>query len=213
MIPNIAHTIWVGGNNIPEKEAYCISKNSEMFNESGYIFKIWGDKEVLNFTEIYPELKIFFNSAYEQKKYAFISDCAKALILTHYGGWVLDADNEIIKSLSPFQRMNWVSGFENWQGNKLPITALMGGCPYHSFSQLLLRHYLEVEPEILFSMPNTRWISEILFENKMNSNDKRQYLDSLDVEIFPSDYFCGPEITNNTFALHHFSASWIKNEN
>jgi hypothetical protein len=57
-------------------------------------------------------------------------------------------------------------------------------------------------------MPNTRWISNVLYNHGMNRDNRRQYVEALDVEIFPDHVFCGPRRNGQSVALHHFSASW-----
>lgn len=210
MIPRLAHSIWVGNNHIPEKEKFCLEINREKLGSFGYDFKIWTDKDVINLIDGNEKLKLFFEYAYACRKWAFISDCVKMILLTRFGGWVLDADNEVLKSFDPFSRHHWVSGFENYHGQYAPITATMGGVPDHKFSRMLLDVYQSNSPENICNVPNTRWISSVLIKNGMNIKNKRQYIDALDVEIFPAEIFCGPNATEDTVTLHHFSGSWVK---
>lgn len=208
MIPRLAHVIWVGGAPMPEKEAACLDRNRQVL--SGYDFFLWGDDDVEQLSAGLPQVQAFIEFARAGRKWAFVSDAMKMLLLVRFGGWVLDADNEFLQPPDAFGRFNWVSGFENWNGHRSPITAVMGASPDHRFSRLLLSAYATSPPEQICAIPNTKWISDILYRHGMNRDNRRQYIDALDVEIFPDHVFCGPPKDGETVALHHFSASWVK---
>lgn len=206
MIPRMAHVIWVGGAPMPEKEAACLERNRQVL--SHYDLLLWGDDDVAQLTDGLPEVARFIDFARMHRKWAFIADAMKMLILTRVGGWVLDADNEFLQPPDAFGRFHWVSGFENWNGLQSPITAVMGAVPDHRFSKLLLSAYARSPANELCSVPNTRWISNVLYNHGMNRDNRRQYVEPLDVEIFPDHVFCGPRRDGQSVALHHFSASW-----
>jgi mannosyltransferase OCH1-like enzyme len=206
MIPRVAHVIWVGGAAMPEKETACLERNRDIL--SAYDLLLWGDDDIGPLTEGLPEVTKFIDFARAQRKWAFIADAMKMLILSRFGGWVLDADNEFLQAPDAFGRFHWVSGFENWNGLQSPITAVMGAAPDHKFSKLLLSAYIKSPAPELCSMPNTRWISSVLYNHGMNRDNRRQYIEALDVEIFPDYVFCGPPRDGQSVALHHFSASW-----
>jgi len=205
----MANVIWVGASEMPIKEATCVERTRKVLDASGYSFQLWDNDMVMNLASNWPDAQDFLKIAFEQSKWAFIADCAKAMILVKTGGWVLDADNELLQPLLPFRRFHWVSGFENFKGMYLPITAVMGGVCGHKFSRRLLRVYSKSNVDAIFSMPNTSWISKILVDEGMNLRNERQYIEKLDVEIFPEDTFCGTNPTENTVSIHHFSGSWL----
>jgi mannosyltransferase OCH1-like enzyme len=207
MIPRLAHVIWVGETTMPEKERACLERNRQVLSE--YDFLLWGDSDIDLLTAGLPSVRTFINFARANKKWAFVSDAMKTVLLVRLGGWVLDADNEFIRAPDEFHRLHWVTGFENWNGIRSPITAIMGAVPDHRFSRLLLSVYANSPPEQICAIPNTRWISDILYRHGMNRENRRQYIDALDVEIFPDYVFCGPDKNDETVALHHFSASWV----
>jgi mannosyltransferase OCH1-like enzyme len=206
MIPRVAHVIWVGGAPMPEKEAACLERNRQVL--SHYDLLLWGDDDIAPLSAGLPEIARFFEHARANRKWAFMADAMKMLILVRFGGWVLDADNEFLQPPDAFERLHWVSGFENWNGLRSPITAVMGAVPDHRFSRLLASAYEKTPPAEICSVPNTRWISNVLYKHGMNRENRRQYVEALDVEIFPDFVFCGPAHDGQTVALHHFSASW-----
>lgn len=208
MIPRVAHVIWVGGAPMPDKELFCLERNRQVLCD--YELLLWGDDDIEHLVAGLPQIKNFIVFAREARKWAFISDVLKTLLLVRFGGWVLDADNEFLQPPDAFRRFNWVSGFENWHGHRNPITAVMGASADHPFSRLLLSTYANSAPEELCAIPNTKWISQILYSHKMNPDNRRQYVESLDVELFPDYVFCGPRKDGEAVALHHFSASWVQ---
>lgn len=208
-IPNSVHAVWVGGNPYPEKEKQLITINQKLLNESGFTYKVWTEEDIYQALPADSIARQFFDFCLERKKYAFASDIVKTYLLYTLGGWVVDADNEFLKSPITFAGLNWVSGFENYKGHTSPITAVMGAIPQHRFSKLLLDTYGANNFEDIISLPNTQWISSYLINHGGNKSNQRFYSQDYDVDIFPCDYFCGPEITDNTIALHHFSGSWL----
>jgi len=206
MIPRMAHVIWVGGAPMPEKETACLERNREVL--SHYDLLLWGDDDIAPLTEGLPEVARFIEFARAHRKWAFVADAMKMVILARHGGWVLDADNEFLQAPDAFSRFHWVSGFENWNGLQSPITAVMGAVPDHKFTKLLLSAYINSPHAELCSVPNTQWISRVLCNHGMNRDNRRQYVEALDVEIFPDHVFCGPRRNGHSVALHHFTASW-----
>ena len=59
-------------------------------------FKLWNE-ETFDVNSV-P----FTKQAYDNKKWAFVSDYVRLYALFHYGGWYLDTDVEIRKPLEPF---------------------------------------------------------------------------------------------------------------
>lgn len=206
MIPRVAHVIWVGGAAMPEKEAACLERNRQVLSQ--YELLLWGDDDIAALAAGLPEVERFFEYARGARKWAFVADAMKMLILARFGGWVMDADNEFLQPPDAYGRFHWVSGFENWNGQQSPITAVMGALPDHRFTRILLSAYAKSPAPELCSVPNTRWISNVLYQHGMNKVNRRQYVEPLDVEIFPDYVFCGPRRDGPTVALHHFSASW-----
>lgn len=208
-IPKIIHVVWVGSNIMPTREMGFHINNATKLSD--YTFKVWGNFEVnelIESNEISHQEKDFLKSAIRNKKWAFISDYIKLYALKKYGGFSIDSDNEIIRTLDNFRHYGWVTGFENWNEIKSPVTAVMGAKKAHPLTEILINIYKINAPETIFSMPNTQWISKIFIENGAIQDDSEQHIEKLDLHIFPSEIFCGPSITENTVSLHHFTASW-----
>ncbi len=90
-IPKIIHYCWFGGNPLPQMAQRCIDSWKKYLPD--YEIKQWDET---NFdVNIIP----YTRQAYEAKKYAFVSDYARFLILYQYGGLYFDTDVEVIKPL------------------------------------------------------------------------------------------------------------------
>ena len=66
----------------------------------------------------------------------------------------------------------------------------------------------------LNQVPNSRILTDLLMEEGLVLNNKRQSLPSF--EIFPTDYFCPINqatqeivVTKNTYCIHYLSGSWL----
>lgn len=209
-IPKVVHAVWIGGSVPPSKEARLLELNGKFFSGAGYSYKVWGDDDINSLFSDAPILKAHFDYIVSSRKFAFASDIIKSFVLKNFGGWVSDADNEFFKSPDIFSGLNWVSGFENFHGQYHPITAVMGAVKDHKFSGLLLDTYLNNPVDAIISHTNTSWISDYLLRHGGNRENKRFYSSQYDVDIFPSEYFCGPEKNENTISHHLFSGSWLK---
>lgn len=209
MIPKKAHAIWLGGKEMPEKESYYIAKNKSVLKE--YEFKIWNDDEIKELISTRPSLKPFADYAFENKIYAQLADLSKLLILEKHGGWTFDTDNEFVKSPDEHLDYNWVSGFENYAGRLMPITAVMAAIPEHRFTKFLITAYEQMDPKYICHIPNTEWISNMLFKMGVQNNNQKQYIENLDLTILPYNIFCAINKEEETVSFHHFSGLWIPN--
>ena len=97
MLPKIIHYCWFGRNEKPKLAQKCI----ESWKKQCPDYKIieWNED---NFDiDQHPYLRWCYN----HKKWAFLSDFARLLILEEHGGIYLDTDVEIIKSVDPLLKL------------------------------------------------------------------------------------------------------------
>lgn len=91
MIPKVIHYCWFGGNEKPDIVKKCVASWKEYCPD--YELIEWNED---NFdVDMIP----FTKAAYENKKWAFVSDCARLWIVYHYGGIYLDTDVLLHSSL------------------------------------------------------------------------------------------------------------------
>ncbi|QHH99267.1 glycosyltransferase family 32 protein [Acinetobacter dispersus] len=203
MIPKIIHYCWFGNKNIPEPLQHYINGWKEKCPD--WEIKLWNEE---NFDiNSHP----FTQSAYEQKKYAFVSDYVRAWALYEFGGVYLDTDVEIKLPIDNFLNYEAFSGFE---GINLPFTAVWGSIPKHSFSKKILGYYHNKTYSNRVP-PNTLFISDILVTDFHIDKKTDSYQIGSDntnvIHIFPSNYFCLDLPINYT--THHFIGSWIEDHN
>lgn len=86
MIPKIIHYCWFGGNEMPPLVQKCINSWKEHLPD--YEFKLWNEETFnINSSE-------WCKGAYENKKYAFVADYVRLIVLYENGGIYLDTDEK-----------------------------------------------------------------------------------------------------------------------
>ncbi|WP_066874224.1 glycosyltransferase family 32 protein [Clostridium mediterraneense] len=208
-IPKIIHYCWFGGNKIPKEALRCINSWKEIMPD--YELKIWNEE---NFDITCNE---FVYQAYNNKKYAFVTDFVRLYALYNYGGIYMDTDVEVIKPLNRFLKHRAFTSFENEYS--IP-TGMMAACKNNEWIKILLDFYNDKEFKLddgsIYNIPNTRTITDITLKNyNLKLNNKYQVLDN-NIHIYPFDYFCAKDwrtgkinITENTYTIHHFMGSWV----
>lgn len=201
---------------IPKKIHYCWfgrGKKSKLFYKCLKSWKkYFPDYEIIEWNEDNFDVSCneFTKSAYENKKYAFLSDYARLMILYENGGIYFDTDVEVLKRIPDkilengyFAKENDKEiatglGFAVEKGNKF-IKYMMED--YES-----LKDCSNVLPCPVF---NTKSL-----EKKGFDISKLDFLD--DIKIYDRNYFCGYDIDNNcyiisdkTYTVHHYDSSWI----
>lgn len=206
MIPKIIHYIWVGGNPLPKIVEKCINSWKKYCPD--YEIKRW-DETNLNLNEYQ-----FAKDAYDARKYAFASDVFRFDILYKEGGIYLDTDVELRKPLDEFLSLNAFSGFES---EKSVAPGLICGMEKGNTICLKMLEYYKTHT-YTESMQNKETVctifTRLLKEDGLKLNNTLQALD--DITIYPTDYFCPISfetkecnITDNTYTIHHFAASWV----
>lgn len=209
MIPKIIHYCWFGGKEKPEDVRKMIASWKKHCPD--YEIKEWNE------TNFDIHLNRYTEEAYQQKKWAFVSDVARLWALVHEGGIYMDTDVEVIRSLNNLLANKAFIGFEGtqWIG-----TNLMGTEPHNAFLQAFLEDYNHrnfTNPDgTLNQTTNVEEItSRFLAQHNLIRNGKQQQAG--DFTVYPTDYFSPYDYINgkvrttaNTYSIHWFSQSWIK---
>ena len=194
MIPKKLHYFWFGRNPKPPIVEFCIESWK----------KHLPDFEIIEWTEDNFDISQnpFAQEAYQNKKWAFVSDYARAKILYEHGGFYLDTDMELKNSLSEFVKYRAICGFEI---KNIPFSAFWAVEPKHVLAKDILTYYESLTQ--LDLTPNTKIFSELLVKKygANAENDEFQELKN-DVVLFPSSYF-SLDLPKN-YITHHFSGSW-----
>lgn len=209
MMPKIIHYCWFGGKPLTPLAVKCIESWKKKFPP--YEIKEWNED---NF-DVYAIP--YIREAYEQKKYAFVSDYARFFILYKYGGIYLDVDVEVI---NPFQDIIDRGAFMACESNyPLALSVNPGlGCGCEPGNEVF-RDFLELYATLHFDgQGGTKTIchytTEYFVANGLQNSNQLQQVKG--IWIYPKDYFCpkNPQtkqcnFTENTRTIHHYAASWF----
>lgn len=217
-IPKIIHYCWFGDKPLDEKSIQCI----ESWKKNCPDYKIieWNEK---NFD---INCCSYVQEAYNKKKWAFVSDFARFWILYNYGGIYFDTDVKILKSIDtiiekgPF--MCWEENGNNIEG---PFVAAGLGLAFEK-NNPICREIVEQYKRIHFIDSNglidtynnvVRITTNILSGYGLRYDKSFQVISG--VNIYPPEYFCPMNkfngvinITDNTYAIHLYSGSWLSNK-
>lgn len=213
MIPKIIHYCWFGKGQKNDLAQKCIESWKKYCPD--YILKEWNEANFdINSNQYVKE-------AYENKKWAFVTDFVRLYALYHEGGVYMDTDVEIVKPIDEFLSNCAFSSFESI--NKIP-TGLMASEKHNLWIKDLLSEYDElhfVKEDGTFDLtPNGERITNLSVKKYgLIKNNELQYLKNKIVTIYPWDYFCAKDtktgivnITENTYSIHHFSGSWLPSD-
>lgn len=200
MIPKIIHYVWVGGAEKNALTLKCIDSWK----------KYMPDYSIVEWNESNFDIGSipFAREAYDNKKWAFVSDVMRAYAVYTQGGVYFDTDLEVLRAPNEIFENAAVVGFENkW----LLAGHVLAAEPGHEIFHRLYEQYL-TEQFLTGSGMNqktvTRRLTEIVCDytqRKYLPNDNYK-LDEL--SIFEQEIFTAHKTTAKSFAIHHFKGSW-----
>ncbi len=208
MIPKKIHYIWFGKGKKNRLIEECIRSWIKYCPD--YEIKEWNEESFDVNSNRYTK------EAYENKKWAFVSDYVRLYALYHEGGIYLDTDCELLAPIDEFLENNAFSGYES--DTTIP-TAIMGAEKENEWIKELLDYYNDRsfynKDGSLDTVANVKAISDITKEKyKVTYDGKKIDIPNV-LSIYPKDYFCPKDwktgeinMTENTKAIHHFNASW-----
>lgn len=209
MIPKVIHYCWFGRGPLPDLAKTCIASWKKYCPD--YEIREWNED---NFDIACCD---FAKEAYQEKRWAFVSDYARLKVVFQYGGIYLDTDVELVRSLDPLLEHKCYlatesSGFVN--------TGLGFGAEKGS---RILQELLEEYEKQHFRLPDGTLDVEPCPQKNTFPLYKYGYRFSAkeiwktdDVTVYPPEYFCPLDYetrsfhrTENTYSIHHYSALWI----
>lgn len=209
MIPKIIHYCWFGGAPLPKAAKDCIDSWK----------KHCPDYEIIEWNESNFDINsnLYTKQAYENRKWAFVTDVVRLYALYNYGGIYMDTDVEVIRPLDPFLEHRAFSGFEDL--SNIP-TGIMAAEKGHPLFKKLVEHY-DDRPFLIDGVPdlttNVTTITNLLLPEGFVPNNT--YQEVAGFSLYPYDYFCPRDIhtmklvtTENTYTIHHFAGSWLPKE-
>lgn len=204
MIPKKIHYCWFGRNEKPKLAQRCIESWK----------KYCPDYEIIEWNEDNFDIGLnpYTRMCYEQKKYAFLTDYIRLIVVEQYGGIYFDTDVELLKSFDTLLGNQSFFGFED--NNHVNTGVGFGAEAGSSVVRQMIAEYdiLIDGMHGIIGCPilNTRALQKL----GLVLNGKRQTLDG--AEIYPADYFNPYDDptgvlykTDHTYSIHWFGKSWM----
>lgn len=208
MIPKIIHYCWFGRGEKPELAKKCIASWK----------KFCPDFEIREWNEDNCDYLAmpFMAEAYAAKKYAFVSDVMRLIVLEQYGGVYFDTDVEVVRDISPLLNDEGFIGFEN---NRFVNSGqVMAAVPHQPIVQAMIDeykklHYMQPDSSVM-PVGCPRLNSDVLERFGLIRNGQEQIVAG--IHVYPDDYFNPMDSTTgkltkteNTYSIHWYSMSWL----
>ena len=216
MIPKIIHYCWFGHNHKTKLVRKCIRSWR----------KYCPDYQIIEWNEDNYDISsspLFVQQAIQEGKWAFASDYVRLRVVYEHGGFYLDTDVELVKSLDELVYNKIYFGLQD-KANNCSIKIATGlGFGAEKGAPLLLE-IMEIYEARQFILPdgtydltwNTRKETEVLLRHGLKQDGSEQLLDD-GVHIYPSVYF-NPKVispcipvrkTKHTISIHWYASSWF----
>ena len=213
MIPKVIHYCWFGRNPLPDSALKCIESWKQYCPD--YEIKEWNED---NF-DVYSNT--YIAQAYEVKKYAFVSDYARFWILNRDGGIYFDTDVELIKPIDDILKQGPFLGCEKQRKGENQIRVAPGLGMAAEANMKFLQEMDKLYNSLVFKNENgtlnektiVSYTTEMLKKYGLrNVNEKQNVAGFI---IYPEDFFCPLDpytaqldVTENTYSIHLYTASW-----
>lgn len=204
----IIHYCWFGGAKLPRLAKKCIKSWKKYLPD--FEIKIWTEENVD--LEECP----FIKGAYENKKWAFVADYARAKALSEYGGIYLDTDMEITKDISELLKDKTFLGVED--SGYVAVGVWYEREKDAFLPTALLKKYQSLETfdvDNLVNLSIPKMISSVLDEYGLKKGITEIQELANGIKIYPRDYFYPYSykrdnniFTENTCMIHYYDASW-----
>lgn len=208
MIPKIIHYCWFGRGEKPELAKKCIASWRRFCPD--FEIREWNEDNC-------GDLAIpFMAEAYAAKKYAFVSDVMRLVVLEQYGGVYFDTDVEVLRDISPLLEDEGFIGFENDQF--VNSGQVLAAIPHHPVIGAMIAeyktlHFLNPDGSInAVGCPHLN--SDVMERFGLVRNGQEQLVAG--IHVYPEDYFNPMDSTTgkltkteHTYSVHWYSMSWL----
>lgn len=204
MLPKKIHYCWFGRTPKPKLAKKCIASWK----------KFCSDYEIIEWNEDNFDVNLngYTKMCYEQKKYAFLSDYVRLLVVNENGGIYFDTDVEVIK---PVDALLENDAFFCFETSEYVATGLGFGSVAHGEAiETLLAEYEFLLDGTQGTRGCPRLNTSALMKLGLRQNGSVQQV--ADALILSSDYMNPFETTTgimrktkNTVSVHWYSAAWL----
>lgn len=204
MIPKKIHYCWFGRGPKPKLAQKCIASWK----------KYCPDYEIIEWNEDNFDVNMngYTRMCLAEKKYAFLSDYARLVVVAEHGGFYFDTDVELIRSPDKLRAHDAFFGFETpeFVASGLGFGSIAHGIAIeamlHEYESFLDgNHGVVVCPKL-----NTQALKRL---GLCQDGSLQEFSNSV---IYPPDWFNPYEsatgrlnCTENTVSIHWYSASWM----
>ncbi|BDR60163.1 glycosyltransferase family 32 protein [Lactobacillus xylocopicola] len=201
MIPKIIHYVWVGGNPKPKNIQRCMKTWSKHLQD--YQIIEWNEQN-FNIHE-----NPYIEQAYQEQKWAFVSDYIRAKAVYEQGGIYLDTDVLVLDDLTSLLADRAFVGFEN-KAN--PFTAVFGAEKGHPLVKDMLSYYdnrdFTFDTKDQLAGVNTLSVSDILKDKYGAKPTNQEQLLPTGIHVYPDGILCNPSAASKT--IHVFTGTWME---
>ena len=210
IIPKLIHYCWFGGHPIPDDlksymkswKKFCPNYEIVLWNENNYNY----------------QKNVYMYEAYKHNKWGFVSDYARLDIVYRYGGVYLDTDVELIRNIDDLLYNKAFCGFES-------RSFVANGLGFGAIEKFpLILEQMKIYDNLSFLnddgslnlKTSPQYHTELLHSKGLILNNTLQEIEGM--IIYPTDVLSpyspcsGTNITSNTYAIHHYAASWFDDE-
>lgn len=204
MIPKKIHYCWFGNNAKPKVVEKCISSWKKKLP----------DYEIIEWNESNFDVNhnAYTKMCYENKKFAFLTDYLRLLIIYEHGGIYFDTDVEVIRSFDDLLCEKGFFGFEN--DSHVASGLGFGAEKGNTIVKKMLSEYDPLLDGLHGTVGCPILNTKALVEEGLKLDGTLQRING--VLICPSDYFnpmnsATGEIkkTRNTYSIHRYSMLWL----
>lgn len=215
MIPKIIHYCWFGNNEMPRALLQCIESWKKYMPE--YEIRKC-DETVCSFDD-----NDFVKKAYEEKRWAYVSDYYRLKVLYEYGGIYLDSDVRVRKSFDPLLSN---SCFFNFIYDCIVGGGVIGATPHNEFIGKLISLYdnatfgetdngaeiqfVDGKPVFSCFSTNNYLFTLYMLQNYSDFKLNNKYQDLGDFVVYPKEMFEIGSLMLNNYSIHLGAASWKK---
>ena len=208
MIPRIIHYCWFGRGEKPELAKKCIASWK----------KFCPDFEIREWNEDNCEYLAmpFMAEAYAAKKYAFVSDVMRLVVLEQYGGVYFDTDVEVVRDITPLLVGEGFIGFEN--DGFVNSGQVIAAVSQHPVIQAMIEEYKKLHftnaDGTINAVGCPHLNTDVMERFGLVPNGREQVVAG--IHVYPADFFnpldsaTGKLVkTENTYSIHWYSMSWL----
>ena len=204
MVPKVIHYCWFGKKELPKSAKSCI-ESWRRFCPNYEIIE-WNED---NFD---VQQNAYTSFLYENRKYAFLSDYARLLVVYEHGGLYFDVDVELVRPVGELLLQKAFFGFET---NEYVATGLgFGAEPGNNVVKKMLEEYDPFLDGKHGFQTCPRLNTSALLKLGLVQNGEKQCVAGATIypiEVFnPYDDPTGRlRLTEDTYSIHWYAESWL----